>query len=230
MLWWCISYIFLGGSSLKDESANVLIFWNLLIGFTILLPTTFILEKPFISDSINDIFFCIGHSLAAYFGTIFHVLANQMLEMNTLTMLTTVRLPLAFLVEETFLKDVVPVKSVYLLVIGTINTSLTSVATPVCEIWLFLRNHARCYRCCGPNHPQESSAFLIKWLNRRLIFDFLLNYIDLPSLTGVYIINCCQACQISTTKGKKSTTSNRSTCERKKIEIMEMISQCTLNN
>ena len=127
--------IVIGGSSLKYESVNVLTFWNLLIGFTILLPTTFILEKPFIPDNIDDILFCIGHSLAAYLGTIFSFLGTQMLEVNTLTVVTTVRLPLGFLAEETFLKNVVPVKSVYLLVIGTIITSLTTVAMPVYEIW-----------------------------------------------------------------------------------------------
>ena len=127
--------ILVGGSSLKDESANVLTFWNLFIGLAILLPTTFILEKPFIPDNLNDILFCIGHSFAAYFGTLFYFLANQMLEVNTLTVVTTVRLPLAFLAEETFLKDVVPVKRVYLLVIGTIITSLTTVAMPVYELW-----------------------------------------------------------------------------------------------
>ena len=130
-----IQTILIGGTSLKYENANVLTFWDLFMGLAILLPTTFILEKPFIPNNLNDILFCIGHSLAAYFGTISHVCANQMLEVNTLTVILTVRLPLAFLAEETFLKDVVPVKRVYLLVIGTIITSLTTVAMPVYELW-----------------------------------------------------------------------------------------------
>ena len=58
-----------------------------------------------------------------------------MLEVNTLAVISTVRLPFAFVAEMTFLKDVVPVKRVYLLVIGTIITSLTTVAMPTYEIW-----------------------------------------------------------------------------------------------
>ena len=128
-----VQTIIIAGSPLKDESVNVLTFWYFFFGLTLLLPATFILEQPFIPDNTSDILLCFGHSVGAYFGNFFDVIANQILEVNTFAVITTVRLPLAFLAEETFLKDVVPVKRVYLLVIGTIITSLTTVAMPVYE-------------------------------------------------------------------------------------------------
>ena len=130
-----VQTIIIAGSPLKDESVNVLTFWYFFFGLTLLLPATFILEQPFIPDNTSDILLCFGHSIAVYSSDFFFIVANQILEVNTVIVVTTVRLPLAFLAEETFLKDVVPVKRVYLLVIGTIITSLTTVAMPVYELW-----------------------------------------------------------------------------------------------
>ena len=118
-----VQNILIYGSPLKDESANVLTFWYFSCGLVILVPATLIFERPFIPDNTKDILLCVGHSVGAHLGNFFDIIANQILEVNTLTVLTTVRLPLAFLAEETFLKDVVPVKRVYLLIIGTIITS-----------------------------------------------------------------------------------------------------------
>ena len=130
-----IMSIIISETPLKDESVNVLTFWYFTCGLVFLVPATFILEEPFIPDNTRDILLCIGHALCAYFGNFFYVIANQIIEVNTLTVVTTARLPFAFVAEMTFLKDVVPVKRVYLLVIGTIITSLTTVAMPVYEIW-----------------------------------------------------------------------------------------------
>ena len=129
-----IQSLVLAGSPLKDVSVEVLSFWHFLFGTIISVSTTFVLEHPFI-PKFSDILLCFGHSFGAFGSTFFDMISLQNIDVNTIVIITTIRIPMALVASMTFLRDIIPVKQVYLLIIGTIITTLTTIILPVYEYW-----------------------------------------------------------------------------------------------
>ena len=129
-----IQSLVLAGSPLKDVSVEVLSFWYFLFGTIISVSTTFVLEHPFI-PKFSDILLCFGHSFGAFGSTFFDMISLQNIDVNTIVIITTIRIPMALVASMTFLRDIIPVKQVYLLIIGTIITTLTTIILPVYEYW-----------------------------------------------------------------------------------------------
>ena len=129
-----IQSLLLAGSPLKDVRVEVLSFWYFLFGTIISVSTTFVLEHPFI-PKFSDILLCFGHSFGALGSTFFDMISLQNIDVNTIVIISTVRIPMALVVAMTFLRDIIPVKQVYLLIIGAIITTLTTIILPVYEYW-----------------------------------------------------------------------------------------------
>ena len=78
---------------------------------------------------------CFGHSIATCSGTYLDLVALQILDVNVYVIIISMRLPLAVVSQLTIFKGVIPVKHVYLLIIGTVMIMVTTIFMPLYEYW-----------------------------------------------------------------------------------------------
>ena len=132
----------ISGSAIRDENTVIFSFWYFIIGAIFSSTVTFIFENPFIPESISDILLCFGHSVGASAVTYLDFVALQILEINVYTIISAIRLPLALVLQMTVLEGTVPIKHLYLLIIGMTITILTSIIIPIYE-YLFLKGKVK---------------------------------------------------------------------------------------
>ena len=130
-----IETILISGSPLKHENTVIFSFWYFVIGAVFSTTVSLMFEHPIIPDNFTDIMLCFGHSIAVCSVTYLDLVAVQILDVNVYVIIISMRLPLAFLIQLTVLKGVIPVKHLEFLITGTIMILITNVAMPTYEYW-----------------------------------------------------------------------------------------------
>ena len=138
-----VELVVFAGTSVKEENLIMFSFWYYSGGAILSIIGTFAFEQPFIPETTGDKLLCLTHSVSVTAVVYLEFVAFQNLDANVYVIVSSIRLPLALILQMTVLKGVVAVRDLYMLIIGMVITAMATVVMAIYEYWVLQRQEKK---------------------------------------------------------------------------------------